>query len=233
MRQVIKLHQEIFLQSDNGLGHLVKKGTWNPIAERFMAEFRREKVEMFLGVVRKYMQVRGAMSQKDLAEQTDVGVSTMSRFLSQKSTELNPQLIAKITAKLNIPLHEMIDFVEEDFADRFIRLVKFYKDELKDTEFDPNDLGATSTTNEEKKVVQEKKEDVASEAVDNRTPNQRKEDKVKSNADLSIREKLESLTPRQRVFMTEFLNMKLEERDLIVDLGNNLFQYFKMKGMEI
>jgi hypothetical protein len=69
--------------------------------------------------------------------------------------------------------------------------------------------------------------------VDNRTANQRKEDKVKSNAELSIREKLESLTPRQRAFMTEFLNLKLEERDLIVDLGNNLFQYFKMKGMDI
>lgn len=193
-----------------------------------MAEFRREKVEMFLGVVRKYMQVRGAMSQKDLAEQTDVGVSTMSRFLSQKSTELNPQLIAKITAKLNIPLHEMIDFVEEDFADRFIRLVKFYKDELKDSEFDPNDLGIQPG---EKVIVE--KEKVLTEPIDNRTPNQRKEDKVKSSADLSIREKLESLTPRQRVFMTEFLNMKLEERDLIVDLGNNLFQYFKMKGMEL
>ena len=86
------------------------------------------------------MQVRGAMSQKELAEQTDVGISTMSRFLSQKSTELNPQLIAKITAKLNIPLHEMIDFVEEDFADRFIRLVKFYKDELKEEDIDANNL---------------------------------------------------------------------------------------------
>lgn len=192
-----------------------------------MAEFKRERVEMFLGVVRKYMQVRGAMSQKDLAEQTDVGVSTMSRFLSQKSTELNPQLIAKITAKLNIPLHEMIDFVEEDFADRFIRLVKFYKDELKDSEFDPADLNATA----EKVTVE--KESAVTEPVDNRTPNQRKEDKVKSSSDLSIREKLESLTPRQRAFMTEFLNLKLEERDLIVDLGNNLFQYFKMKGMDI
>lgn len=196
-----------------------------------MAEFRRERVEMFLGVVRKYMQVRGAMSQKDLAEQTDVGVSTMSRFLSQKSTELNPQLIAKITAKLNIPLHEMIDFVEEDFADRFIRLVKFYKDELKDSEFDPNDLSPTPAT--EKAAAVPEKETAPIEAVDNRTQNQRKEDKVKSSADLSIREKLESLTPRQRAFMTEFLNMKLEERDLIVDLGNNLFQYFKMKGMDI
>lgn len=105
-----------------------------------MAEFRRAKVEMFLGVTRKYMQVRGAMSQKELAEQTDVGISTMSRFLSQKSTELNPQLIAKITAKLNIPLHEMIDFVEEDFADRFIRLVKFYKDELNEDEVTPEEI---------------------------------------------------------------------------------------------
>ncbi|MGZ3788125.1 MAG: helix-turn-helix domain-containing protein [Bacteriovorax sp.] len=191
-----------------------------------MAEFKKEKIEMFLGVTRKYMQMRGAMSQKDLAEQTDVGVSTMSRFLSQKSTELNPQLIAKITAKLNIPLHEMIDFVEEDFADRFIRLVKFYKDELKEGEFDPDDLKATADPVADK-------ESARIEAGDTRTPNQRKEDKMKTNAEMSIREKLESLTPRQRAFMTEFLNLKLEERDLIVDLGNNLFQYFKMKGMEI
>ena len=195
-----------------------------------MAEFKREKVELFLGVTRKYMQVRGAMSQKDLAEQTDVGVSTMSRFLSQKSTELNPQLIAKITAKLNIPLHEMIDFVEEDFADRFIRLVKFYKDELKDGDFDPNDLGISTETTS---TAINAKETKPVEPVDNRSASQIKEDKVKSNAELSIREKLESLTPRQRAFMTEFLNLKLEERDLVVDLGNNLFQYFKMKGMDM
>ena len=222
------MHKEIFLQSDNGLERLVQLNVKGPN----MAEFKREKVEMFLGVTRKYMQVRGAMSQKDLAEQTDVGVSTMSRFLSQKSTELNPQLIAKITAKLNIPLHEMIDFVEEDFADRFIRLVKFYKDELKDGDFDPNDLEATAPVGNgaEKEAA---RVEPRIDPGDTRTPNQRKEDKVKSNADLSIREKLESLTPRQRAFMTEFLNLKLEERDLIVDLGNNLFQYFKMKGMDI
>lgn len=170
-----------------------------------MAEFKREKLEQFLGVTRKYMQVRGALSQKDLAEKTDVGISTMSRFLSQKSTELNPQLIAKITAKLNIPMHEIIDFVEEDFADKFIRLVKFYKDELSSIE----------EVNAEKPNPQE------NSAND------------KKAADKSIREKLESLTPRQKAFMTEFLNLNLEERDLIVDLGNNLFQYFKMKGMNI
>jgi transcriptional regulator with XRE-family HTH domain len=219
LRQVIKLHQEIFLHTDKRFRQIAAILT----IEDQMAEFKRNKLEMFLGVTRKYMQMRGAMSQKDLAEQTDVGVSTMSRFLSQKSSELNPQLIAKITAKLNIPLHEMIDFVEEDFAERFIRLVKFYKDELGDAEFDPeNPVG-----------------DPPAEVMDRRDTlldrrQQPAEDKAsaKNSAEKSIKEKLESLTPRQKQFMTEFLNMKLEERDLIVDLGNNLFQYFKMKGMD-
>jgi transcriptional regulator with XRE-family HTH domain len=192
-----------------------------------MAEFKRNKVEMFLGVTRKYMQMRGAMSQKDLAEQTDVGVSTMSRFLSQKSTELNPQLIAKITAKLNIPLHEMIDFVEEDFADRFIRLVKFYKDELNEDELEAGELVDSAPDKATQKIEKESEQ---------RSGEDRREDPkvaAKNTADKSIREKLESLTPRQRAFMTEFLNLKLEERDLIVDVGNNLFQYFKMKGMDL
>ncbi|QDK40209.1 hypothetical protein DOM21_01795 [Bacteriovorax stolpii] len=203
-----------------------------------MAEFRRNKIEMFLGVVRKYMQMRGPMSQKELAEQTDVGISTMSRFLSQKTTELNPQLIAKITAKLNIPLHEMIDFVEEDFADRFIRLVKFYKDELSEENIDVAELTDSApdpgtqkninhTTTSERRVADEDRRETTREIL--------KEDKTspKDRSDKSIREKLESLTPRQRAFMTEFLNLKLEERDLIVDVGNNMFQYFKMKGMDI
>lgn len=212
MRQEIKLHKEIFLHSDNGLKRLAIK------LEAMMAEFKNEKMESFLGVVRKYMQMRGAMSQKDLAELTDVGVSTMSRFLSQKSTEINPQLIAKITAKLNIPLHEMIDFVEEDFADRFIRLVKFYKD-------DKEDVAALN-------APEIKVEEVKPKPVEE-IPVRRKDDQAKNRAELSLRDKLESLTPRQKAFMTEFLNLKLEERDLIVDLGNNLFQYFKMKGMDI
>jgi transcriptional regulator with XRE-family HTH domain len=229
LRQVIKLHQVIFLQSDNAFSGLGQE-------KNCMAEFKKNKVEMFLGVTRKYMQVRGAMSQKELAEQTDVGISTMSRFLSQKSTELNPQLIAKITAKLNIPLHEMIDFVEEDFADRFIRLVKFYKDELKEEEIDAADLtdsapDRATEKNEntvERRVVEERRDKI--EEIKVEVP---KGTTAKDRSDKSIREKLESLTPRQRAFMTEFLNLKLEERDLIVDLGNNMFQYFKMKGMDL
>jgi transcriptional regulator with XRE-family HTH domain len=207
-----------------------------------MAEFKREKVDLFLGVVRKYMQVRGAMSQKDLAEQTDVGVSTMSRFLSQKSTEMNPQLIAKITAKLNIPLHEMIDFVEEDFADRFVRLVKFYKDELGEEEVDAETVKTSIKETEhlsKNKIAESESERERENEREKEAEKIKQQDKRdlreinKSNNELSIREKLESLTPRQRAFMTEFLNLKLEERDLIVDVGNNLFQYFKMKGMDL
>lgn len=196
-----------------------------------MADFKKAKLESYLATVRKYMQLRGSMSQKDLAEKTDVGVSTMSRFLSQKSTELNPQLIAKITAKLDIPLHEMIDFVDEEFSERFVRLVKFYKDELNEG-LEPNidELEA-----EAKKKTPEKeasKEKATEEKAEKKTDENTKENKTTvSKGEQSIREKLESLTPRQRAFMTEFLNLNLEERDLVVDLGNNLFQYFKMKGM--
>ena len=193
---------------------------------------------MFLGVTRKYMQVRGAMSQKELAEQTDVGISTMSRFLSQKSTELNPQLIAKITAKLNIPLHEMIDFVEEDFADRFIRLVKFYKDELNEDEVNAEEIAdsapdVAATKSENKTTTNERRLSAEERREETREIIKEEKNSSKDRADKSIREKLESLTPRQRAFMTEFLNLKLEERDLIVDLGNNMFQYFKMKGMDL
>ena len=41
-----------------------------------MAEFNRDELQNFLGVVRKYMQVRGNLSQKDLADMTNIGVST-------------------------------------------------------------------------------------------------------------------------------------------------------------
>ncbi len=197
-----------------------------------MADFKKAKIDSFLATVRKYMQLRGNLSQKDLAEKTDVGVSTMSRFLSQKSTELNPQLIAKIAAKLDIPLHEMIDFVDEDFSERFVRLVKFYKDELNEgLEPNINELASTPDKKEPaKETAKEAKETKEFKEAPKKTETK---EGAPSKAEMSIRDKLESLTPRQRAFMTEFLNLNLEERDLVVDLGNNLFQYFKMKGMNL
>ncbi|WP_044557696.1 helix-turn-helix domain-containing protein [Halobacteriovorax marinus] len=210
-----------------------------------MSNFNQDKIAEFLGVVRKYMQVRGSLSQKDLAEITDVGVSTMSRFLAQKTSDINPQLVAKISAKLNIPLHEIIDFVEEDYADHFIKLVKFYKED--DDEFAPKQepvMGETrgSISASPNEVF----EDTLADALGGGTANKNVTAKIKvggksqsisfegrREGDLTIKEKLESLTPRQKAYMSDFLNLDIEGRDLIVDLGNDLFRFFRQKGMTI
>ena len=49
----------------------------------------------------------------------------------------------------------------------------------------------------------------------------------------TLKEKLESLSPRQKAFLTDFLNVSNEDRDLVVDVGNNLLSYFRQKGMKI
>lgn len=212
-----------------------------------MAEFNEDKIELFLGVVRKYMQVRGSLSQKDLAELTEVGVSTMSRFLNRKTTELNPQLIAKIVSKLNIPLHEIIDFVEEDYADRFIRLVKFYRDDI-ETEA-PAAAGAPTSAPAPDEAIEdalEKNLDFGQSSTAQRevrgqirmgqktTPiSYQSAGEARTNKELSLSEKIHNLSPRQKAYLHDFLNLDIEGRDLIVDLGNNLFRYFKQKGMDL
>jgi transcriptional regulator with XRE-family HTH domain len=231
-----------------------------------MAEFHRDKLPEFLSVVRKYMAVRGPMSQKELAELTDTGVSTMSRFLTMKTNDVNPQLVAKILAVLEIPLHEVIDFVEEDYADKFIRLVKFYKNDVeKEPTFsnDPNEvvgseseqmsimgestgesprplsrsggehsadndiLGTLGTAGSAKKNVEGR---IKIGGKSRSMPFE--SDDAARSSEPKLREKLESLSPRQKAYMTDFLNLDMEGRDLIVDIGNNLFRYFKHRGME-
>lgn len=221
-----------------------------------MAQFKRENIDIFLGVVRKYMQVRGGISQKDLAELTETGVSTISRFLNQKTSELNSQLIAKIVARLHVPMHEIIDFVEEDYSDRFIKLVKFYRDEEVGEEFRKNDEispDEASRMRRESFMPEGDGEDLEDEL--SKTLGFAGGSKVSAKARLKIggksrvlpfepddegprsnktlREKLESLSPRQKAYMTDFLDLDMEGRDLIVDIGNNLFRYFRQKGMQL
>lgn len=218
-----------------------------------MAEFHEDKLGPFLGVVRKYMQVRGALSQKDLAEMAEVGVSTMSRFLNRKTTELNPQLIAKIVAKLHIPLHEIIDFVEEDYTERFIRLVKFYKDDPETEEVifqgRSNEDELSQQKDEIDEVIEDELDDdpmsgqssTADRPVRGKirvggktTPisYESREDE-RPQKELTLAEKMRNLSPRQKAYLQDFLNLDMEGRDLIVDLGNNLFRYFKQKGMDL
>lgn len=179
-----------------------------------MINFNQDYVEMFLGVVRKYMQLRGALSQKDLAEKVNVGISTMSRFLNQKTKEMDAQLIATLVARLQIPLHEIIDFIEEDSTDKFKKLVNFYKEEKDEAQ-------STETNNpgtEQTRTITTAKIGNVNVPFGTRRADDKK--------DLSIKEKLGTLSPRQKGFLSDFLDLDTEGRDLVVDLGNSLFRYF-------
>lgn len=192
-----------------------------------MVKFNLEFIEMFLGVVRKYMQLRGGLSQKDLATAINVGISTMSRFLNQKTKEYDAQMIASMVAYLNIPLHEIIDFIEEDSTATFKKLVSFYKESNKSEE----EEGSSGIDSE----MQSFEEGLDEDTTRTKTSANIKGVKVpfggerrsQDAANLSIRDKLNQLSPRQKGFLTDFLDLDVEGRDLIVDVGNQLFRYFK------
>ncbi len=167
---------------------------------------------MFLGVVRKYMQIRGGLSQKDLAEAVDAGISTMSRFLNQKTKELDEQMIAKIVAYLNIPLHEVIDFVEEDSTQTFKKLVAFYKDQFSADKEEEKGEGEESTRTTTKANIRGVSMSFG-----------------EKQANLTVREKLERLSAKQKGFMNEFLDLNADDRDLVVDVSISLFRYFKQR----
>ena len=198
-----------------------------------MVKFNSEFMEMFLGVVRKYMQIRGGLSQKDLAVALKVGISTMSRFLNQKTKDYDEQMIASMVAYLQIPLHEIIDFIEEDSTQTFKKLVSFYKESQESDE--GNDIESVEVGSADKDFdgfeeglghEQTKKFTTASiRGV--KVPFGEKRAQTESN--MSIRDKLNQLSPRQKGFLTDFLDLDVEGRDLIVDLGNQLFRYFKQR----
>ncbi|MBC77109.1 MAG: hypothetical protein CME64_13935 [Halobacteriovoraceae bacterium] len=193
-----------------------------------MIRFNPEYTDMFLGVVRKYMQLRGGLSQKELAEMVDIGISTMSRFLNQKTKELDPQLIASMTAKLNIPLHEIIDFVEEDSTEMFKKLVAFYKAQGADErpEAQESELGAIEEGLDEDSTRTKTKANIKGVSMPFG------ERRAQEASNMSIRDKLNRLSPRQKGFLTDFLDLDVEGRDLIVDVGNSLFRYFKQSSAD-
>lgn len=192
-----------------------------------MVKFNQEFIEMFLGAVRKYMQLRGGLSQKDLAERINVGISTMSRFLNQKTKEYDAQMIASIVAHLNIPLHEIIDFIEEDSTQRFKKLVSFYKENNNAEEEEVGSEVDAADMQSFEEGLDETSTKVKTSANIKGVKVPFGERRSQDPANLSIRDKLNQLSPRQKGFLTDFLDLDVEGRDLIVDVGNQLFRYFK------
>lgn len=180
-----------------------------------MISFTPDFLDVFLGVVRKYMQFRGVGTQKDLAELTQTGISTMSRFLNLKTSTIDEQMVAKIIAALDIPLHEVIDGVEEDSTETLKKLVQFYKDEIKGAANEDSKTSATATIS-----IGGRKHQVPFGETGSR------------RSDLTIREKMETLSPRQKAYLNDFLNLDINDRDLIVDLGETIFRYFRQRNVE-
>lgn len=188
-----------------------------------MIRFNSDFLENFIAVVRKYMQLRGGLAQKDLAEQMNVGISTMSRFFSLKTTNVDEQLVANIIATLGIPLHEIIDGVEEESTETLKRLVQFYKDQKSaDQQSDePKLTDAKTKTNATINVGGKKQQVHFGEQTSG-----------VSRTDLSMKEKLETLSPRQKAYLNDFLNLDVNDRDLIVDLGDAIFRYFRQRNIQ-
>jgi hypothetical protein len=164
----------------------------------------------------------------------------MSRFLNQRTSDLNPQLIAKIVAKLNIPLHEMIDFVEEGFSDHFIRLVKLYKDEGGEIEPSLNTPVSVEDDEEDDDFANalSGNEGTAQKSTSARIKVGGKSHTVsynqsgQSGGDSEIKDKLRSLSARQRGFLTDFLSLDTDGKDLVVDIGKNIITYLRQKGID-
>jgi transcriptional regulator with XRE-family HTH domain len=195
-----------------------------------MINFSADFLENFLAVVRKYMQLRGGLTQKDLSEMTGVGISTMSRFLNLKTASVDEQLVANLIATLNIPLHEVIDGVAEDSTDTFKRLVFFYKEQMSTKQ-------TASTPQPEAPPVQEERRkttatiNIAGKKQSMSFGEQDNTSSVAKGPDLSLRDKLQTLSPRQKAYIGDFLDLEIADRDLIVDLGDAIFRYVRSRNV--
>lgn len=193
-----------------------------------MIRFNSDFLENFLAVVRKYMQLRGGLTQKDLSEMMNVGISTMSRFLNLKTSTVDEQLVANIIATLAIPLHEIIDGVEEDSTETLKRLVQFYKDQK------PADQKPGTSEDAPSSHAETKTRTTATINIGGRKQQmpfgEHTVGPVKT--EITIREKLETLSPRQKAYMNDFLSLDGPDRDLVVDLGDAIFRYFRQRNVE-
>lgn len=197
-----------------------------------MINFSADFLENFLAVTRKYMQLRGGLTQKDLSEMTGVGISTMSRFLNLKTANVDEQLVANIIATLAIPLHEVIDGVAEDSTDTFKRLVQFYKDQKASAEAD---AGPQATATNDDRPKQKTAATINIGGKKTTMPfgeaNAAAGAQATRTVEVSIREKLQTLSPRQKAYITDFLDLEIADRDLIVDLGDAVFRYVRQRNV--
>jgi transcriptional regulator with XRE-family HTH domain len=195
--------------------------------------FNKDQIDYFLSVVRKYMSLRGGLSQKDLAERIQVGISTLSRFLNQKTKDIDEQIVARIVADLAIPMHEVIEFVEEADTDTFKKLVSFFKEQA-------NKQAAAPL------FPDDPSQPVGGEASHSQTGDRggifTKQDQHRSTVFHEVhdsrlkqleefRDRIQKLSPRQRAYMSDFLELEPEGREMVVEVSEVVIRYFKSRKM--
>lgn len=185
-----------------------------------MIRFTPDFLENFLAVVRKYMQLRGGMTQKDLSDKMNVGISTMSRFFNLKTSNVDEQLVANITATLDIPLREIIDGIDVESEETFKRLVKFYKDQGS-TDQTPEPEPETTRTSGTINIGGKKQKMHFGETFEQST-----------KTDITFKDKLGNLTQDQKIFLQEYVDLESSDRDLIVNLSNAFFKYLKQRKIQ-
>lgn len=204
-----------------------------------MSEFNRDELEYFLAVVRKYMGLRN-INQKSLSDMTNVGTSTMSRFLSMKTSDLNSQIIAKICAKLAIPKSEYVDFIAEEYWDEFSRLVDFYKGLTDEGKAEAKGVGddktVTQTVTRTQTQTQTQAQPVGDGGTAQKTTTARvkiggKTTEIPFNAQGDYNSKINSLSYFHKKFIDDFLILDGEAKDMVAKVGDDLIDYFKTKGM--
>lgn len=222
--QAKKLHNAIKNAADKKFKDLYK-----------MINFNKDQIDYYLSVVRKYMSLRGGLSQKDLAERIQVGISTLSRFLNQKTKDIDEQIVARIVADLSIPLHEVIEFVSEEDTDTFKKLVTFFKEQAQkqtpaplfpdDTSEPVGGDHAPLAHASDKPAGIFTKQDQHRSTVFHEVHDSR----IKQLEE--FRDRMQKLSPRQRAYMSDFLELEPEGREMVVEVGEVVIRYFKSKKM--
>jgi transcriptional regulator with XRE-family HTH domain len=179
--------------------------------------FNEDFMNVFLPVVRKYMEIRQIQTQKDLADLTGIGPTSINRFFNLRTTSIDDRTVANIIACLDIPLHEIIDAVAIESTDALRGLVKFYKEQR---------------TSDQVEEVTERRQTHATINVGGRKQQMPFGERTEKR-DLTVREKLESLTPTQKAYINEFLDLDPHDRDLIVSLGDVVLRYYRTRNLVI
>jgi hypothetical protein len=117
--------------------------------------------------------------------------------------------------------------VDDESADGFIDLVQFYKDQKKTEQRASKEEGPRSQVDTKTRT----------QATINIAGTKQHipfgENMVEqSKTELTLKDKLEALAPSHQAFMSDFLKLNGNDRDLMVNLGNILLTVFKQRDVK-